>query len=109
MGNVNESKVVLLTVRKYFRHFGRTRQIIDQLVINIWVIVPAQHYEVAFLEEHNALHRLTLMEKSSLSSQNFNQNVVKILSIHKTNLKKKGEKKKKKAKEKNVTGEGWEK
>ena len=39
------------------------------------------------------------MEKSSLSSQNFNQSVVKILSIHKTNwIKKKKEKKKRKAK-----------
>lgn len=53
------------------------------------MIIPPQHYEVTFLEEHNALHKLILMEKSSLSSQNFNQSVVKILSIHKTNLKEK--------------------
>lgn len=32
-----------------------------------------------------ALHKRILMEKSSLSSQNFNQSLVKILSIHKTN------------------------
>lgn len=60
------------------------------------MIIPPQNYEVTFLEEHNALHKITLIEKSSLSSQNFNQNVVKILSIHKTNFKKKRESKRKK-------------
>lgn len=36
-------------------------------------------------EHKHTPQKLTLMEKSSLSSQNFNQYVVKILSIHKTN------------------------
>lgn len=85
MGNANESEIVLLTVEKYSKHFKSIKLIIDHLSINIWVIIRPQDYEVTFLEEHNALHKLILMEKSSLSSQNFNQSVVKILSIHKTN------------------------
>lgn len=74
------------------------------------MIIQPQDYEVTFLEGHNALHKLILMEKSSLSSQNFNQSVVKILSIYKTNwIEKKNKRERKKQKEKNVTGEGWEK
>lgn len=59
------------------------------------MIIRPQDYEITFLEEHNELHKLILMEKPSLSSQNFNQSLVKILSIHKTNWKKKRKQRKK--------------
>lgn len=62
------------------------------------MIIQPQDYDITLLEKHNALHKLILMEKSSLSCQNFNQRVVKILSSHKTNwikTKKRKQKKKK--------------
>lgn len=66
------------------------------------MIIQPQDYEITFLEEHNALHKLIFMEKSSLSSQNFNQSVVKILSIHKTNWINKDKAKEKKMWQKKV-------
>ena len=61
------------------------KYVTDHLSIKIQMIIQLQDYEIAFLEKHRALHKLTLMEKPALSSQNFNQSAVKILPIHKTN------------------------
>jgi len=45
MGNANESKTVQLTVKTNSKHCQSTEQIIDNLSVNIWVIIQAQHYE----------------------------------------------------------------
>lgn len=78
-------KTVLLTVKKILSTSKALNKLLIICQYKIGVIIQPQDYEITFLEEHNALHKLSLMEKSSLSSQNFNQSLVKILSIHKTN------------------------